>query len=121
MSDSETRNEELVREFFATLSTGDLEALRPLLHPDGSWEVMGLTIPGAGLTEGRDAVGDPKVHVKRLFSNGGLVAAETEAIGKLRNGNAYHNRYAWIIEIKDDQVCHLREYLDTAYIMSVVA
>ena len=37
---------------YATLSTGDLEALRALLHPDGSWEVMGLTIPGAGLTEG---------------------------------------------------------------------
>ena len=34
------RNQDLVREFFATLSTGDLEALRQLLHPDGSWEVM---------------------------------------------------------------------------------
>ena len=58
MSDSETGNDRLVRDFFATLSTGDLEALRALLHPDGSWEVMGLTIPGAGLTEGRDAVID---------------------------------------------------------------
>ena len=39
----------------------------------------------------------------------------------LRNGQRYHNRYAWIIEIKDDRVCHLhREYMDTAYIMSVV-
>jgi hypothetical protein len=28
-------------------------------------------------------------------------------------------RELWIVEIKDDQVCHLREYLDTAYIMSV--
>ena len=135
MSEGETRNDQLVREFFATLSTGDLEALRQRLHPDGSWEVMGLTIPGAGLTQGRDAVideflapvrrlfedGDPKVHVKRVFSRGDLVAAETEAVGKLRNDNDYHNRYAWIIEIKDDQVCHLREYLDTAYIMSVVA
>ena len=134
MADGETRNDELVREFFATLSTGDLEALRALLHPAGSWEVMGLTIPGAGRTEGRDAVideflapvrrlfadGDPKVHVKRVFSRGDLVAAETEGVGTLRNGNDYHNRYAWIIEIKDDQVCHLREYLDTAYIMSVV-
>jgi ketosteroid isomerase-like protein len=133
MSD-ETRNEQLVREFFATLSTGDLEALRARLHHDGSLEVMGLTIPGAGLTEGRDAVideflapvrgmfedGDPKVHIKRMFSSGDLVAAETEATGTLRNGNEYHNRYAWIVEIKDDQVCHLREYLDTAYIMSVV-
>jgi ketosteroid isomerase-like protein len=25
-----------------------------------------------------------------------------------------------VIEIEDDKVCHLREYMDTAYIMSVV-
>ncbi len=131
---AETRNEQLVREFFETLSTGDLEALRMRLHPEGSWEVMGTTIPGAGVTRGRDAVideflapvrgmfdnGDPKITLKRLFSSGDLVAAETEAIGMLSNGNHYHNRYAWIIEIKDDQVCRLREYMDTAYIMGVV-
>src|SRR6478672_13644107 len=94
VADGETRNEQLVREFFETLSTGDLEALRRRLHPDGSWEAMGTTIPGAGLTSGGDAVideflapvrglfedGDPKIEVKRLFSNGDLVAAETEAI-----------------------------------------
>jgi uncharacterized protein len=129
-----TRNEDLVVEFFATLSTGDLEALRKLIHPDGSWEVMSTAVPGAGLTSGGDAVidkflkpvrgmfepGDPKIHVKRMFGSGDLVAAETEAIGELSNGNHYHNRYAWVIEIKDDKVCHLHEYMDTAYIMSVV-
>ncbi|MEY2553415.1 MAG: uncharacterized protein QOC57_1275 [Ilumatobacteraceae bacterium] len=129
-----TRNEQLVREFFATLSTGDPEALRPLLHPDGSWEVMSTAVPGAGLTSGRDAViddfltpvrgmfapGDPKVTVKRTFASGDLVCAETEADGELQNGNHYHNRYAWVIELRDGQVCHLREYMDTAYIMSVV-
>ena len=129
-----TRNEDLVVEFFTTLSTGDLEALRKLIHPDGSWEVMSTAVPGGGLTSGGDAVidkflkpvrgmfepGDPKVHVKRMFGSGDLVAAETEAIGELSNGNHYHNRYAWVIEIKDDKVCHLHEYMDTAYIMSVV-
>ena len=134
MAGSETRSEELVREFFETLSTGDLEALRARLHPEGSWEVMGSTIPGAGMTRGGDAVideflapvrgmfepGDPKVFLKRIFSSGDVVAAETEAIGTLRNGHRYHNRYAWIIDVQDDQVCHLREYMDTAYIMSVV-
>jgi len=132
--DTEARNEQLVRQFFDTLSTGDLEALRKLIHPEGSWEVMGTTIPGAGLTSGRDAVidvflapvrgmfepGDPKVTIKRMVSSGDTVAAETEAIGMLSNGNRYHNRYAWMIDIKDDQVCHLKEYMDTAYIMSVV-
>jgi ketosteroid isomerase-like protein len=134
MDQGETRAEQLVREFFATLSRGDLEGLRARLHPEGSWEAMGTTIPGAGITRGRDAVidvflapvrglfepGDPKVHLKRVFSKGDAVAAETEAIGMLRNGVRYHNRYAWIIDVRDDQVCHLREYMDTAYIMSVV-
>ena len=129
-----SRNEDLVREFFATLSTGDLEALRKLIHPDGSWEAMATTVPGAGLTSGGDAViddflepirgmfepGDPKIQVNRTFSGDNFVCAETEAIGELANGNHYHNRYAWVIEIKDDKVCHLREYMDTAYIMSVV-
>jgi ketosteroid isomerase-like protein len=129
-----TDNEKLVYEFFATLSTGDLEALRKLIHPDGSWEVMSTAVPGAGLTSGRDAVideflapvrgmfapGDPKVTVNRTFCSGDLVSAETEADGELDNGNHYHNRYAWVVEIRDGQVCHLREYMDTAYIMSVV-
>jgi ketosteroid isomerase-like protein len=134
MAGDETRNEQLVREFFETLSTGDLEALRTRLHPGGSWEVMGTTIPGAGVTRGGNAViddflapvrgmfepGDPKITLKRIFSSGDVVAAETEAVGTLSNGNRYHNRYAWIIDIKDDRVCHLHEYMDTAYIMSVV-
>ena len=129
-----THNEKLVHEFFATLSTGDLEALRKLIHPDGSWEVMSTAVPGAGLTSGGNAVideflapvrgmfapGDPKVTVKRTFASGDLVCAETRAAGELQNGNHYDNRYAWVIEIKDGQVCHLREYMDTAYIMSVV-
>jgi uncharacterized protein len=129
------RNEVLVREFFATLSTGDLEALRLLIHPQGSWEVMARTVPGAGRTDGRDAVideflapvrglfepGDPKITVMRTFSAGDVVCAETEAIGELTNGNHYHNRYAWVIEVRDDAVCHLREYMDTAYIESVVS
>ncbi|HSB85193.1 MAG TPA: nuclear transport factor 2 family protein [Ilumatobacteraceae bacterium] len=129
-----TRNEQLVDEFFATLSTGDLEALRQLIHPDGSWEVMSTSVPGGGLTSGRDAIidvflapvrgmfedGDPKVTVKHMFASGDFVCAETEADGELRNGNHYHNRYAWVIEIKDGLVCHLREYMDTAYITSVV-
>jgi uncharacterized protein len=131
---SSPHNEQLVCDFFAILSTGDLEALRPLIHPGGSWEVMAIGVPGAGRTEGGDAVideflapvrglfepGDPKITVVNTFSAGDLVCAETKADGRLRNGNEYHNRYAWVIEIRDDQVCHLREYMDTAYIQSVV-
>jgi uncharacterized protein len=135
MSDTTTAAiKQQAESFFATLSTGDLEALRQLLHHDGSWEVMSRFVPGAGLTQGGDAVideflapvrglfaaGDPKVTVQRMFSAGDLVCAETEAKGKLASGKDYDNRYAWVIEIREGKVCHLREYMDTAYIQSLL-
>ena len=124
----EARNEFLVREFFETLSTGDLEALRPLLHEDGSWEATSQSIPGAGVTRGRDKIideflapvrglfepGDPKVVVLRIFGKGEWVAAETEAVGMLANGNEYHNRYAWILRMRDGKAVEVTAFLDLA-------
>ena len=128
---TETRNEFLAGQFFETLSTGELGAVRPLLHRDASWEATGKSIPGAGITTGRDTIideflapvrglfepGDPKIVILRIFSKGEWVAAETEGVGTLANGREYHNRYAWIIEIKDDKIYALREYMDTGYIL----
>jgi len=127
----ETRNEFLVRQFFETLSSGDLEALRPLLHKDCSWDATSQSIPGAGITKGRDKIideflapvrglfkpGDPKVVILRIFSKSEHVAAETEAVGMFSNGNEYHNRYAWFFEIRDDKIYALREYMDSHYIL----
>jgi ketosteroid isomerase-like protein len=127
----ETRNESLARQFFETLSNGDLEALRLQFHVDGSWEATGRSIPGAGITTGRDKIideflapvrglfepGDPKINVHLLFGKGQWVAAETEAIGMLSNGREYHNRYAWVLEFRDDKIYKLREYMDTGYIL----
>src|SRR5690606_37978929 len=126
-SGEETRNERLVRTFFETLSSGDLEALRPQIHVDGSWEATGKSIPGAGITRGRDKIidellapvrglfvpGDPKVKILRIFGKDEWVAAECEAHGTLANGKPYDNRYAWIFEI--------REYMDTGYILQQLA
>jgi ketosteroid isomerase-like protein len=49
----EDDNEKLVRTFFETLSTGDLERVRPMLHEDATWTVMATGIPGAGEKKGR--------------------------------------------------------------------
>lgn len=131
----ETRNERLVRTFFEALSSGDLEAVRPLIHVDGSWEATGKTIPGAGITRGRDKIidellapvrglfvpGDPKVKILRIFGKDEWVAAECEAHGTLANGKPYHNRYAWIFEIRDDKLYAIREYMDTGYILQQLA
>lgn len=131
---TEAKNEQIVRNFFDTLSTGDLEKLRPLLHPEASWIPMVKNVPGAGVHSPRDAIiddflapvrgifeeGDPKVIVDNLFASGNLVCAETRGVGKLRNGKDYNNLYCWVIEIRDDLVYVLKEYMDSHYVMGLV-
>ena len=134
MAAVENRSEQVVKAFFETLSTGDLEHLRPLLHEEVTWTVMGTGIPGAGQKKGRKAIiddflapvrgmfvpGDPKIHIDRLISNGSVVAAEARGLGHFKDGREYSNRYAFVIEIKDDKVFALREYMDSYYVSTLV-
>jgi ketosteroid isomerase-like protein len=128
MDHDELRRCELVRAFLARLSDGDLEALRSLLHPDATWEVM-RAAPGERMASGRDAIvdeflppvrgrfvpGDPKITVHTLFGSGTCVAVESQADGTMRDGSEYHNRYAWMIEFDGPLLRSVREYMDTAY------
>jgi ketosteroid isomerase-like protein len=128
MHHEEQQRCDLVRRFFSVLSDGDLEALRALLHPDATWEVM-RAVPGERFAAGRDTIvddfltpvrarfvaGDPKVTVRTLIASGELVAAETQADGTMLDGSEYHNRYAWMFELDGPLVRGVREYMDTAY------
>ena len=128
MNGAEQRGCDLVQAFFSALSDGDLEAVRMMLHPNATWEVM-RAVPGERLSVGRDAIvdgfvapvrgrfvpGDPKVTVRTVFASGDNVAAETQADGTMLDGSEYHNRYAWVIELDGPQVRAVREYMDTAY------
>lgn len=133
MSEAE-HNEQLVRNFFAILSTGELENIRATLHPEASWTPMVKNVPGAGVHQPRDVIvdeflapvrgmfedGDPKTTINNIFCKGNLVCAETRATGKLRNGNVYDNLYCWVIEVRDDLIFAIREYMDSEYTNSVV-
>ena len=128
------QNEAIVRKFFDVLSTGHLENIRKTLHPDASWTPMVKNVPGAGVHKPRDVIvdeflapvrglfedGDPKVKVNNIFCKGNLVCAETRALGKMKNGNTYDNLYCWVIEVRDGLIYALREYMDSAYIQSIV-
>ena len=128
------QNEAIVRNFFDVLSTGHLENIRKTLHPDASGTPMVKNVPGAGVHQPRDVIvdeflapvrglfedGDPKVKVNTIFCKGNLVCAETRALGKMKNGNTYDNLYCWVVEVRDGLVYALREYMDSAYIQSIV-
>ena len=135
MSDVETQNEELVKNFFETLSSGDLETLRGMFRDDACWTAMSKEIPGAGPHPGRDHIideflapvrglfieGDPKVTIHKLTAKDNVVYAETQAIGTFQTGKVYDNLYCWACEIIDGQVDQVREYMDSHYIMNVVS
>ncbi|MPT49008.1 MAG: hypothetical protein E2598_11405 [Sphingobium sp.] len=130
MAEAGNAQEQLIIDFFETLSSGDLDALAGYLHEDMSWTTMITDVPGAGRHDGRDHVlntflapvrgtfkeGDPKVHVDSLVSSGDKVMAETHATGERADGRPYNNLYAWAFELRDGKILHVREYMDSLYV-----
>ena len=130
MPQANNESERVVLTFFATLSTGNLEAVRVLLHEEATWRPMVYDIPGAGTHVGRKGIvdefltpvrgmfkpGDPKIIVNTVASNGPLVNTETLGRGTLLDGRPYENRYCWAFEIKDGLVFAIREYMDSLYV-----
>ena len=128
-------NERTVIEFFATLSTGDLERVRTFLHPQATWTPQVRDVPGAGVHKGHKGIieeflapvrglfqpGDPKVIVDTIASNGALVLTETRGVGRLKDGRAYSNLYAWAIEVQEGRITAIREYMDSHYVVGLFA
>ena len=127
-------NAQIVRTFLETLSTGELEQVRPLFHPDAIWKVMPKGIPGEGEHMGRDYIvdeflapvrgmfnpGEPKVEIDTLIAQGDLVAAELRGFGHFKNGKEYNNTYCWFFEVRDGMVYSIHEYMDSLYIKNLV-
>ena len=127
-------NAQIVRTFLETLSTGELERVRPLFHPDAIWKVMPKGIPGEGEHVGRDYIvdeflapvrgmfnpGEPKVEIDTLIAQGDLVAAELRGFGHFKNGKEYNNTYCWFFEVRDGMVYSIHEYMDSLYIKNLV-
>jgi hypothetical protein len=126
-------DEQLVLDFFDTLSSGDLEKLRTFYHDQSVWEPKVKDIAGAGKHIGMDIIdkflapvrgmfepGDPKVHVHNMFSRakdsgGAWVCVESNSTGKTGDGKIYDNDYCWVFEISNGKIDAMREYMDSHY------
>ena len=132
---AETPSERVVLQFLRTLSAGDLESVREMLHEDATWTAQMGAVPGAGVHRGRKGIvdeflrpiralfrpGDPKIFVDTIASKGSLVMVESHSGGCLADGRPYNNLYAWAVEVKDGKVYALREYFDSHYVMQLMA
>ena len=135
MPDVSSDPKDVVRQFFATLGTGDFAAIGEFFDDDSVWQVNDVA-RGLPAQRGRKAIiddflqpireglfepGDPKIEVRSKIAEGNRVAAETTARGTLRNGNHYENEYVFIIEVDGGKVRFLREYMDSDYAHSISA
>jgi uncharacterized protein len=132
---AETDSERVVLQFLATLSAGDLEGVRAMLHEDATWTPQMRGVPGAGVHRGRKGIvdeflrpirglfrpGDPKIIVDTVTSKGALVMLESHSGGCLADGRPYNNLYAWAVEVRDGQVYALREYFDSHYVVELMS
>lgn len=129
MLDASSEYERLYLEFFAALSSGDLERIRATFHQDAVWQVQVKGILGEGSHRGRDVIvdeflapvrgmfkpGDPKVTITSMASKGAFVIGECVSRGTFLDGRPYENLYVFAIEFKDGKVHVLREYMDSLY------
>jgi len=128
-----SESERLVLRFFATLSGGDLEGVRCMLHEDATWKAQVRSVPGAGIHRGPGGIvddflkpirglfrpGDPQIHVDSIASRGDFVMIESHSGGCLADGRPYDNLYAWAVEVRDGKIYALREYFDSHYVIQL--
>ncbi len=133
--EAKTESERIVLQFFATLSGGDLEGVRRMLHAEATWTPQMRDVPGAGVHRGPGGIvddflmpvralfrpGDPKIFVDTVASRGSLVMVESHSGGCLADGRPYQNLYAWAVEVKDGKFHALREYFDSHYVVQLMA
>lgn len=124
-------NKELARRFFDCFSSNDVAAALNLLSDDATWWIAGKPehLPAAGSyskekiarlfqTMAGQLPDGLKMAVRSLIAEGDKVALEVESLGRLQNGRVYNQQYHFLVTIRDERICAVKEYLDTQHVFS---
>jgi ketosteroid isomerase-like protein len=109
-------NHQLVRNFIAALSTGELPD--DLFTDDMTvWTLTSGTSEKTKYQHGVKKLqslfqGGLTYEVKSLTAEDDRVAAEVQAHGTLVNGDDYHNNYVFIFRIRDARIARVSEYFN---------
>ena len=125
------RNRTVAEEFLRVFSSGDVPAILDRLADGATWWVSGKAEGFAG-TKSKEEMGKVLESVVTMYRAGALrvtpvtmiaegdrVVVEVEAYGELTNGRVYNPESLWILEVEDDKVTSVREYLDTQHAQDV--
>jgi ketosteroid isomerase-like protein len=122
-------NQQLVQDFFASMSSGSMTACLAMLADDVSWLAPGkpehIASAGTydktrlrGLFERMESTlaAPYTIRVTRVVAEGDQLAVEAEGAGTLKNGREYRQNYHFAIECAAGKISKVREYLDTHHI-----
>ncbi|MFC1822455.1 nuclear transport factor 2 family protein [Thermodesulfobacteriota bacterium] len=138
--------ETVVRNFMSDLDRNDIDAVAGWFSERATWWVDTGLDRAAGI-HGHDSgksrhwplhgtmkVSEklPKMHgmekywpeglrqrVSRIFSDGHWALAEVEGYGVNYKGRLYQNRYAFVVEVRDQKIETIHEYLDTLHALDI--
>ena len=122
-------NKQVVSEWFARLSAGDLAGALDMLSEDATWWIAGgiEQTPGSGEHTkeqarkllsgmGRQLKDGLRMTVHGMIAEGDRVAAEATSRGELRSGKVYANEYHFALTLRDGKITRVREYMDTKHV-----
>jgi ketosteroid isomerase-like protein len=133
MADPQTESSRTIAlTFLKACFAGDMDTAKSMLAPDATWWVLGdpekVKVSGVrdmtkierflknvrrGFPEGM------AVTFEGVTAEGERVAVEAVSQATMADGNAYSNRYHFLVQLRDGRVLRMREYLDTHYCYEV--
>ena len=125
-------NKKIASELLACFTAGDVAGALDMMTDDATWWIPGKpgTAPIVG-TLSKEQIGKLfhrmtaqltdglRMTVKGAVAEGNKVAVEVESKGTLRNGRIYNQQYHVLMELREGQICAVREYLDTQHVIAV--
>jgi ketosteroid isomerase-like protein len=124
----EAANKELVRQWFALLSAGEMAMAAALVDPDATVWVPRVRkeVPAEPWFGGYQKLLEQfpdglVVEPSILTAEDNRVAVIAEGQGTMADGRVYNNLYHWYIEADGSRITLVREYGDTLHAQEVLA
>ncbi len=120
-------NKQIARDLFENLSNLKFEPMLDAIAEDVRWFVLGGTYFGETLTKEQlrkslrpVKVGVPNglnLKISRVIAEGDNVVVEAEGNAQTAANKTYHNKYVWVLTIRNGKVVEGREFMDPMHVL----
>jgi ketosteroid isomerase-like protein len=120
-------NKQIARNLIENMSSLKMEAMLDAIAEDVRWFVLGGTYFGETMNKEQlrkssrsVAIGVPNglnLKISRIIAEGNNVVVEAEGNAPTAGNKTYHNKYVWVLTIRNGKVVEGREFMDTMHVL----